>query len=143
MDGPLLVSVAIVVFFSFNIFRPFFFFFSPSFFCVLTALSGLLLVLAFFRKNAAVFSGGTVVGRLSQYVGKRTLDIYLLHYYFVFSNLGEVLPDFSLYKEPFSELLVSFAVSIIIIAFCLLISAILRLSPVIAHYGFGQKKYES
>ncbi|MDD6891581.1 MAG: acyltransferase [Bacteroidales bacterium] len=140
MDGPLLVSVAIVVFFSFNIFRPFFWNFSPSLFCLLTALSGLLLVLAFFRTNAAVFSGGTVVGRLFQYVGKRTLDIYLLHYYFVFSNLGDVLPDFSLYKEPFSELLVSFAVSIIIIAFCLMISSILRLSPVIAHYGFGQKK---
>ena len=139
LDGSLLVLIAILLFFSFNIFREFFWNLSPSLFCILTALSGLLLVLTFFRKNACTFSCKNKIGRMFQYVGKRTLDIYLLHYYFVFSNLKEVLPDFSLYNEPFSELFMSFVVSVIIIAFCLLISNVLRLSPVIAHYGFGQK----
>lgn len=139
LDGSFVVSLAVLLFFSFNIFQNFFWNLSNSLFNLLTALSGLLLVVAFFRKNADIFSSENTLGRVFQYVGKRTLDIYLIHYYIIFSNLKEVLPDFSHYNEPFSELLVSFVLSVIIIAFCLLISNVLRLSPFIAHCFFGKK----
>lgn len=72
-------------------------------------------------------------------IGTRTLDIYLLHYF--------VLPRFLLpYGEQLRacestplEFLVALALALVIVAVCLLISYIIRLSPFLGHYLFGVK----
>ena len=74
-----------------------------------------------------------------QYVGTRTLDIYLLHYFF--------LPRFSLpyadqlkaFNSQFVEFWVILAVSLIVLL-SLLASYIIRLSPFLGHYLFGVKR---
>lgn len=138
LDNSQLVLVSIFIFITYNIainFHQRYIFFD-----LFTALSGIIIVFAYFRKHAHLFSSQRSLGIALQYIGRRTLDIYLLHYFVVFSNLNQYLGNFSITKEPFSELLISIILSIPIIAFCLFISSVLRLSPVLAHYLFGEKK---
>ena len=74
-----------------------------------------------------------------KFVGTRTLDIYLLHYFFLpefllphANRLLAILPTWSL------PLPILFA-ALIVVALCLLTSYIIRLSPFLAHYLFGAK----
>ena len=74
-----------------------------------------------------------------KFVGTRTLDIYLLHYFFLprflLSNVTDVIPSIPSLLLPVVILLVSLAV----VAFCLATSYIIRLSPFLGHYLFGVK----
>ena len=47
------------------------------------ALAGIVIVVAFFRKYEASFTQERWLGRCLQSVGRRTLDVYLLHYFFL------------------------------------------------------------
>jgi peptidoglycan/LPS O-acetylase OafA/YrhL len=47
------------------------------------ALTGLVIMFTFFRNKQAVFSQETKLGRTMQYVGRRTLDIYLIHFFLI------------------------------------------------------------
>jgi len=105
----------------------------------LLSLSGLTIVFAFFRSRQALFSRETRLGRTMQYVGRRTLDIYLIHYFLVPTGLG-FITIFSDHPMPVIELAVSSILAITIIAACLLVSEIIRLSPWLARWLFGAKQ---
>jgi hypothetical protein len=138
LDSRFFTTICIVVFFSFNLF-PKMFDISLTLCNLLVRLSGLFLVFAVFRKYQGVFSSSQRMGRVFQFVGRRTLDIYLLHYFFLFTNLRTVLPDFSNLNTPLVEFVVGSAVAILIIMASLSVSLVLRTSPLLAHYLFGQK----
>ena len=106
---------------------------------LLLAVCGICLVFAYLREQEEAFSRNRFLGRVAQYVGRHTLDIYLIHYFFIFSNIGVLAPDFSQLNSPFMELVCSAGLSFLVVAACLLVSSVLRLSPVMAHYLFGQK----
>ena len=72
-----------------------------------------------------------------QYVGKRTLDIYLLHYFFLPRFLMEYAPQLQVYDSRFLEFVVIMVLSLIILVLCLITSYIIRLSPFLGHYLFG------
>ena len=74
-----------------------------------------------------------------QYVGKRTLDIYLLHYFFLPRFLMEYAPQLQVYDSRFLEFVVIMVLSLIILVLCLITSYIIRLSPFLGHYLFGVK----
>ena len=101
-------------------------------------LTGLVIMFSFFRKKQKFFSHETKVGRVFLYVGRRTLDIYLIHYFLIPDNLNFVTV-FTEHPMPVIEVTVSAIISIIIISFCLLIGNIIRLSPFLAHWMFGAK----
>ena len=104
----------------------------------LLSLTGLTILFAFFRSRQALFSRETRLGRTMQYVGRRTLDIYLIHFFLLPRNLS----DFTFFNDhpmPVIELAVSSVIAIIIIAGCLLVSNIIRLSPWLARWLFGAK----
>ena len=75
-----------------------------------------------------------------KFVGTRTLDIYLLHYFF--------LPEFLLpHATPLLATipslllpLVVLIVALVVVVFCLATSYLLRLSPFLGRYLFGAKK---
>ncbi len=99
---------------------------------------GLIIVFATFRKYQSTFSTATKIGNILQYIGKHTLDIYLLHYFFI--------PNISPFREfIFSgnnyvfELFFGIGISLMVIAVCLLVSKVLRTSDLLAHYLFGAK----
>ena len=74
-----------------------------------------------------------------QYVGKRTLDIYLLHYFFLPRFLMEYAPQLQVYDSRFLEFVVIMVLSLIILVLCLITSYIIRLSPFLGHYLLGVK----
>ncbi len=104
------------------------------------SLIGLVILFSFFRNKQALFSHDTRLGVLFQYVGRRTLDVYLIHYFLVPLRLREVVTVFHNHSMPIIEFMVSTIIAILIIAMCLLIGNIIRLSPFLAHWIFGAKK---
>lgn len=137
LDGKWLITVCILVFFLWNAVRdivPL----PKTVFDIPLELTGIVVLFSFFRKNQEVFSKQHKIGRVFQYVGRRTLDIYLIHFFLVPFNLSyfTVFRDHSM---PIIEFFVSACISLVIIGMCLIISNILRLSPVIARWFFGVK----
>ena len=104
----------------------------------LLSLAGLVVVFSFFRSKQALFSRATALGRTMQYVGRRTLDIYLIHYFLIPMQLNFVTV-FTDHPMPVIEAMVSSIIAIVIIAASLLVSEIIRLSPWLAHWLFGAK----
>lgn len=139
LDNTPLIMLSIIMYFGFNVWSEIVSQLSSTFFNLLCSLSGLVLVFAFFRKNADTFKKDNRVGAVMQYVGRRTLDVYLIHYFFVNSNMGAVLPNFGELNSPFIEFILSLIISICVIAACLIVSNVLRLSPTLAHWMFGAK----
>ena len=74
-----------------------------------------------------------------QYVGTRTLDIYLLHYFFLPRFLMPYTDQLKAYDSHLIEFLVIMGISLVVLAFSLLASYIIRLSPFLGHYLFGVK----
>lgn len=106
---------------------------------LLTRYCGVLIVFAFFRKYQASFTSSTQLGRGLQYIGKRTLDIYLLHY-FLLPHLPEKIGMFFLDKPNIVlELTCGVILSLMVVGLCLLISNIIRISDFLGHYLFGDK----
>ena len=106
------------------------------------AIGGILghaMVFTAFRTFAKWFSKEHLLGRSLQYIGTRTLDLYLLHYF--------VLPRFLIlhsdwlrgYDSKPLEFLVAMSLALIVVAICLLASYVIRLSPFLGHYLFGVK----
>lgn len=109
----------------------------------LTSLSGLIIVFSFFRYYKDSFSHENHLGIILQYIGRHTLDIYLLHFFFLPLNLKTVLaPIFIDHPLPIIEFSVSLMIALMIIGICLLISNLLRMPPFLGHFLFGAK-YES
>lgn len=102
------------------------------------SLTGLVVVFSFFRNKQALFSRETALGRTMQYVGRRTLDIYLIHYFLIPTGLSFVTV-FEDHPMPVIELVASSLIAVIIIALSLLVSNLIRLSPWLAKWLFGAK----
>lgn len=98
----------------------------------------LLLVVMFFRHYQAWFDEGQKAGRFLSFIGTRTLDIYLLHFLLLpkIPQVGQWLnanqPNFLL------SIVLSVGVALVVIAFCLLASQLLRVSPFLQLYLFGK-----
>lgn len=74
-----------------------------------------------------------------QYVGTRTLDIYLLHYFFLPRFLLPYAGQLKAYNSQFIEFWVILVIAFIVLALSLLASYLIRLSPFLGHYLFGVK----
>ena len=92
-----------------------------------------------FWANYSLFDQNNRFVSMSLFVGKRTLDIYLLHYFF--------LPDLMCFREwlipnerMLMQLVAAGIVSCLVICICLLVSEILRTSNFLGHYLFGAKR---
>lgn len=99
---------------------------------------GMLCVFCFFYNKAAYFGQNNKVSRWMQFVGRRTLDIYLLHYFFL-PNLSVCNDFLSTNTRGLLELGFGLGISLLVIAVCLLCSTIIRNSDILGHYLFGAK----
>lgn len=98
----------------------------------------LLIVLMSFRHYQNYFSDKTLVGRTLQYIGRRTLDIYLLHFLFI-PRLPEVGAYFSSHPHTFvADTVLSVTLGLVVIGFCILTSNVLRVSPFLKKWLFGR-----
>jgi len=97
-----------------------------------------IMIVAFFRYYASWFTKDTRLGSTLQYIGVRTLDIYLIHYFFI-PKLPDVGVWFKAHPRNFvlegtSAILLAF----LIIGFCILTSHVLRISPFLKKWLFGR-----
>ena len=105
---------------------------------LVAGVSGTIICFTFFRIHAQYFSQETWYGRGLQLIGRRSLDIYLIHYFVLPYDL--VQPDVWLHYHNntlFVPMALILALWVVIIS--LLISSIFRVSPILAKYLFGVK----
>ena len=110
---------------------------SSTWWLMLSTLSGLFVIACAFRKYE--WLSESRVGRGFQYIGRYTLDIYFIHYFFIPRHLSMVGDWFVLNPNPIIELLLAVTVAGLLIIVSLAISKILRMSPTLAHWTLGVK----
>lgn len=99
----------------------------------------LMIVIMFFRNKAEWFTKEKRAGRVLQYIGTRTLDVYLIHYFFL-PKLPMVGDFFRANRPNFVlDLTLSVSLALVVIAFALLTSNVLRTSPLLRKYLFGKE----
>ena len=76
-----------------------------------------------------------------KYIGTRTLDIYLLHYFFLPRFLLIYAHQLQAVDSRLLEFVVAILLSLIVVAVCLLVSYVIRLNPFLGHYLFGVKRH--
>ncbi len=98
-----------------------------------------MMIVAFFRYYASWFTKETRLGSMLQYIGVRTLDIYLIHYFFI-PKLPTVGVWFKAHPNNFVlEGSVALAFAFLVVAFCILTSHVLRVSPFLKKWLFGRE----
>ena len=101
-------------------------------------ITGMIMVFTFFRLSASWLKRSRVSKPL-QYVGTRTLDIYLLHFFFLPRFLMTYAGQLAEYNSRLVEFIYIMAVSLVVLAISLVASYVIRLSPFLGHYLFGVK----
>ena len=98
----------------------------------------LTMVVMYFRHYQEYFTKFSVMGASLQYIGRRTLDIYLIHYLFL-PDLPTIGAFFDKYRHNFVlDTLTTVVTALLVIAFCIIASNILRVSPFFRKWLFGR-----
>lgn len=98
----------------------------------------LTIVFMYFRHYQQYLTRFTVIGSTLQYIGRRTLDIYLIHLLFL-PNLPTIGAFFKTYRHNFiMDTTLSVIIALIVIGFCCITSNILRISPFFKKWLFGR-----
>lgn len=103
------------------------------------SLTGVLVLFALFRSKSEFFDSDHWLARTLSFIGRHTLDIYLLHYFFLPETLW-LRPYFVQHKMFVLEFGYATAVAAAVVALCLVVSAVIRLSGALAHVLLGVKK---
>ena len=101
-------------------------------------ISGMIMVFCFFRLSASWLQR-IHLSKPLQYIGTRTLDIYLLHYFFLPHFLVTYTDQLQGFDSRVIEFVVILCISLLVLGVTLLASYIIRLSPFLGHYLFGVK----
>jgi len=106
---------------------------------VVFELSATMLVFATLYRSRDYWSSGKQLPRCLAFMGRRTLDIYLLHYFFLPKDLHVFGSYFQCHPAPVLECAFGMAVSLAVVGVCLLCSAMLRSSRIVTRYVLGGK----
>lgn len=123
---------------SFPIFQPFHgivYNFVPD---ILTRYCALSTVVILFYKHRDYFDrGGVLISNLTR-IGRRTLEIYMLHYFFqsTLNDLHGFLDDGNKFIFQFT---VCGLITAVVIVLCLAVSGILHRSTIVNRYVFGSR----
>lgn len=98
----------------------------------------LTIVFMYFRHYSQYFTKLSPIGASLQYIGRRTLDIYLIHYLFM-PNLPTIGSFFNQYRHNFAiDTTLSVLIALLVIGFSIITSNILRISPFFKKWLFGR-----
>lgn len=139
LDTKPVLTICLIIFFGVNLYYHELVETHISLLNLVTAITGIVIVFSFFRIHQAWFNKEKFVGRCLQYVGRRTLDVYLLHYLLLPVNLKVFFTSLSEHTVPIIELTITLCIALIVVTGCLVISRILRMSPTLAYLLFGVK----
>lgn len=103
---------------------------------------GILLMTSMFYAGTAYINSAKFSAKAICLIGRRTLDIYMLHYFFL-----PTLPMLKDFIEPNNmvlfQIIVAGGIALMIIAMCLLVSSVLRSSPFLADWLFGVRQQQN
>ncbi len=141
LDKSHLTTYAVIIFFTTSIFFDIHTFnpYLQKITSLLLSLCGIIIIFSLFRKHGSLFSTDNPASSLLKFIGRRTLDIYLLHSFFINFRLPEQLLSI-IHNNPLLEFTVSLLLTAITITACLAVSAALRTSDALAHFLFGAPK---
>ena len=105
---------------------------------VVIRYSGLLVIFTFFYHKRDFFERDNKLTRTMLFVGRRTLDIYMLHYFFI-PNITEIASYLGGDGHMLIMLLVTLLLTLAIVGLCLLFSEIIRTSKTLGHFLLGAK----
>lgn len=98
----------------------------------------LTITFMYFRNYKQYFTKLSPIGASLQYIGRRTLDIYLIHFLFM-PDLPGVGEFFKNYPHNFVlDIVLSVILGLVIIGFSIITSNILRISPFFKKWLFGR-----
>lgn len=106
---------------------------------IMFELFALLSVFVFFYKKRTYFSSSSCASKAITFIGRRTLEIYLLHYFFLPKDLSIFGDYFINHPAPILEFTFSSIVTILVVAVCLIVSEILRQSTFCRKWLLGAK----
>lgn len=99
-------------------------------------ISGMWMVFSFFRLSATWLQR-IHLSKPLQYVGTRTLDIYMLHFFFLPRFLLSYADQLQALDSSVMEFIVILIISLLVLGLCLLVSYVIRLNHFLGHYLFG------
>lgn len=102
--------------------------------CTLTAL---IVVLMGFRRYACWSESR--LGHTLQSIGRYSLDVYFIHYFFLPRNLQMVGEWFRVNCNPILEFAAALAIAAAVIAASLLVGRLIRLNPTLARWLLSAK----
>ncbi len=108
---------------------------------IIYGLLSIIVIFTFFRKYEDSFRNANKFGYCIQYIGKRTLDIYMIHYFVLPLNLNTWGDYFVNDVNPILEFLITTILVMLVIIASIVIGNIIRLSPLLSHYLLGSKKF--
>ena len=114
-----------------------------SLFSVLMKIEGVVMLFVVFNcffSTRSFWSKENRFAYVFRWVGRRTLDIYMLHYFFVFPTITSLKQFLVSNPNEILILLIASFFTIIIMAMSLLISSILRTSNFLSNWLFGVRQ---
>lgn len=105
---------------------------------VFVRYAGLFTIFILFFNNQSYFASDDRTCRWLRFVGTRTLDIYMLHVFFL-PNLTFLKSFLSANGMLLMQLTVGIIIAVLDVAVCLFISSILRSSSTLSQWLFGEK----
>ena len=103
---------------------------------LILSVCGILSVFYFFMRNGD-YMDNSQIGKGLQYIGRHTLDVYLLHYFFVHNSLSWI--NKLGVTSPTMRFVISILTAFVIIGITLLVSKFLRTNPLLGKILFGAK----
>lgn len=101
---------------------------------------GLTMVFTTFRSFSGRLTKDGWFGRSLQYVGTRTLDIYLIHYLILPRFLLVYAHQHFVDENKAIGFIIAISLSMVVVTICLLVSYVIRLNAFLGYYLFGVKR---
>ncbi len=103
----------------------------------IAAFMGVTWFFSYIKHHATFFTESTI-GKVLQFIGRRTLDIYLLHYFLIPRNMTYITNY--LEGNYALEFIITMILALLVILMCLIVSSIFRINPILKQYLFGVKQ---
>ena len=111
--------------------------FSSTLWIMVMTMTGLMAILMGFRRYPEWSDG--CAGRMLQTVGRRSLDVYFIHYFFLPRNMNVVGRWFAENPNALVEFALCLLIAVVVIVASLIAGRIIRVNPVLAHWLLGAK----
>lgn len=99
----------------------------------------ILVIFNYFYIHRKYWSNNSFISRKLQFIGRRTLDLYMIHNFFLLPSIPKLHELFQEYNNEALIVIVCGSLTCVIVFLCLLISSIIRSSTFLSYWLFGDK----